>query len=476
MRAPVTSPEVDPGIPDDPSDAPAPGEEGKPRRALLKYALAGAVTLAGGSALTVFITRKQKRDDAAEGALLAQRAYAALRDGEIARAVDLAHKARTLDPDGRDPAHAWLHAVGMDLMEGSGDAQLAVGFVNEARKLGARQTELAFATLAAAVAMKNDNFARRLLDQHEEQRVRGDAFYDFAAGAALDLDCDALAEERFRSSAAQWVDAALPRLRRARALAFAGRYAEARADLGAMAKLDSARVLAEVTDRLESPRPEPAYVDLSKIVDFPRSIRALAQALMLSSDNPQLAIDAALGDIDSPLVAAACATIALRAGDLASAERAAEVAREMRSEMPQAAALLVRLKLLRGDLAAAKVLVLSFGEADLTALVAGIVAYEARKLEQLESVATLSTDLHAWSLTVHALGLLGKGPRPSIDALKKAMEAKEPWADMLLLDLALETDDAAVVDSVVKGWTDDSPPRAERRGRIRERAQGGKTP
>ncbi len=402
----------------------------------------------------------------AEALSLAGQAYGALRTGATRLACKLATDARQRDPGAREPALAWLHATGLDLLEGDGGASRAIGFIDEARRLGAKGVDIAFATLVAAVVIKNDRLARRQLDQHDAQGFSTDAFYEYAAGAALDLDCDAAAEDRFRRSAHAWADAPLPRLRRARSLAFAGRLMDARDSLeGLDAVHPPTLLMRQVLDVLATPSAKHPHIDPFAITDLPRSLRPLAQALTVSGDNAQAGIDAALSDIDSPLVALACFDIAKGAGDLASAERAAEVASEQRGELLIAFERLVQVRLSRGALARAGEAAQQSGDSELITLVAAISAYEEGKLDALKR-ALDDAGAAAWSLGLAAKGLLGEGQPPPLAGLESAAVAGEPWADMLVVDSAIANDKPELALKIVLGWTEDSPARKRRRDRL----------
>ena len=447
-------------------EPPYPQRRRLPRRGVV---LGVGAVLAAGAGLTLLVRSQSRKIDASDARRLAQETYAALRAGELPRAVDLAMKARALDEEAPEPKSAWLHAVGLSLMESDGDGAKAAGFVYEARKLGLRGVELAFATLASAVAMRNDHYARRLVKQHEEQGLANDAFSAFATGAALDLDCDPEgAVESFVMSGARWQDATLPPLRRARSLIFAGKLDDARRALDELGSPSPARAaLSSVVERLANPT-TPVWVDPATVVDLPRSIRPLAQALLLGGE-ANFGIDAALGDVDSPLVALCCAKLALAADDLSSAERAADVARQLRSELAPATAMLVEVALLRGDLEKAEEVAFASGEGQVVSLVEAISAYEDRRADDLGRVGEQAREaaLDGWPLLEAALGLLGRRELPSQDELKKATDARVPWADVLSVDLALAAGDAARANKLMEKWVDPSPARTRRRDRAK---------
>ena len=438
--------------------------------------MAGLAVVGGGSA--VLLTRRSRERDAAEGARLAQEAYASLRQGDTRAAVKLAAEARKLAPQSREAAQAWLHATGLDLLEGDGGdgaAHRAVGFVDETRLLGAKGLDLGFAVLVSAVAVKNDKLARRVLEQHEADAFETDAFYELVAGAALDLDCDPVAEERFRRSSSRWVDAVLPKLRRARSLAFAARYVEAEEEIEGVPG-PAAKVMGEVITALQTPSARHPFVDPFAITDLPRSLRPLAQALTVSADNAQSGLDAAMSDIDCPLVALACADIAAGALDFASAERAARAALDMRSELGAASDRIVRMRLRRGDLAQASEAAKSSGDPSTVALVAAIDAYEQGRADLLKQVVDEAGPGRGWTLAWAAQRLLDKKTKTTLEELTASLAAGEPWADMIAVDIAIDAGRVEDAKKITQTWADSSPPRDIRKKRLSELEKEKKTP
>jgi tetratricopeptide (TPR) repeat protein len=442
------------------------------RRAFLKSVGIG-LALAAASAVGIasLVERRLAVRDRRRAGGLAQDAYAALRAGDLARALALATEARDLDPDDADARSAWLHATGMSLLEAEPDASKAIGYVAEVRKMNLRNPDLAFCQMAAAVAIKNDRFARRLIDQHKEQNVGGDAFYEFAAGAAYDLDCDpAGASNAFATSASRWQDAPLARVRHARSLLFEERFEEASNVVATIAPGEARVVLEDTLARLTGDAAAPARIDASAIDALPRSIRPLARALVGSAE-PATIVAAVTNDTDTPLVAALWSRIALHAGDLDVAERTSEAALASRPELGVAATLLVRARLLRGSLERAAEVAESTGDAELLSLVQAIRAYEQRDAEALVRVRddARAAGLEGWSLVPAALGLLGQGPPPAEAALTKGVESRAPWADVLLVDAAIASSDLARAEKLLERWPPTSEALRRRRNAIAER-------
>lgn len=453
--------------------------EEEERRKTLKLIVGGGVALLGLAGVTAMVRSCQTKRVAGQAASLVQRTYAALTAGNLADAVGFAARARALDDRSGEAIRAWIRATGLDLIEGPPDARRAVGFVSEVRALGIRQTDFAFTNIAAAVAMRNDRYAKRLLQQHAVHEIPADEFYDYAAGAALDLDAEPTsAAVRFGACSDVWEGAWLPRLRRARSLMLDDRLEDARRELDALeGRSAAADALGEILLRVTSSKAGPPAFDVSSVEALPRCLRPLAFATsLLSGADAAAGMSVALAEADSPLLAPLCARLAITSGDLRSAENAAISARQMRPESPLAGSLLMETRLLRGDLRGAAEAAEASGESELLLLVAAITAYEERRAEVLSKVAEDVADAGAkpWALMKEAQSALGSGSRPSKRELAKALAAHEPWADVLSVDAALEAGDWAAAEKITATWSDVSEARDKRLKRLAARQSATK--
>ncbi|MFO0546766.1 MAG: hypothetical protein U0271_00195 [Polyangiaceae bacterium] len=479
------------------SEPPSSRSFARPRRRLGRRGLLlGGLGLAAGAAATAAIVHKTRADararDAVRGGQLAQQANDALRSGQIRRAVKLANDALAAAPEDASASLAWLHATGLDFVDGDGTPSDAVGYVWRARALGARRETHAFASLCAAIAMKNDRFARQLLEQHTSQRIEHDAFYDLVAGAAEDLDCDRRAERSYAASMSLWVDSVLPRLRRARALLFVHQFDEAERELAPLGEAHPfARVLLGVSSVLRGvaaapapgapsfapPVPERPYVDPFTITDLPRCIRVLGQALTLSEENDQAGIGAALSDVDTAQVALLASEVAVALNDLSSADQAALRARELRSDLGGATMMLVRVRLLMGDVALAREAADGSGEPEALAMVNAIEAYESGKLDALKEAVSEAREreLSGFALADAAAAIAAGDPWDTTQ-LERAARAREPWALELLFDLRLANGDLQGARTVTQAWRDERPARERRKLALADREKAAKKP
>jgi len=435
----------------------------KSRRALVFGGVAAALLAVGGGVAVA--VRRDRESDRARGDDLAESAYAALRTGDLARGRALAADARKVDPKGRGAAEAWLHANGLYLIDGDGTVGDAIAYMDEVRTLGARGTLVAFAVLSSAVAMKNDKLATSLLSEQRSRGVEMDAYYAFAVGAALDLACDADAADAYAQSSALWVDAPLPRVRRARAFLLTENHAAARSALGELpVDRPAARVLAAALTRLELERGAPAYVDPFAATDLPRSVRAIAQALTVGKETESAGLDVALDDVDTPLVALLCGRLALSAGDREGASHAVDTALRMRPELGAAARLGVTLALGRGDLARATKLAEDSTDVEAKHLVRAVQGYEDGKPDVVrdEVLAAFDEGASSWTLATAARGVLGDGAAPDAATLAAAVERGDPWAAELAFDAALARSDVDTATKTSRGWEASTPARKRR--------------
>lgn len=432
------------------------------RRSLL-VALAALSAVGAGALGWNAVQRSDEEKRRAEASSLAARSRETLKEGRVLEAVAEAAKALELSPEDADVQRAWVHAEGMALIEGSPDAVRATGFLYKTWRFELRGPTLAFATLAHAIAVGNDRYAEKLVEQHERQSVPEDALHLFATGAALDLMCAAKrAETVFARAAELWEGAKLPIVRRVRSLLLEDRPGDAAALLPSTSGV-ARDLLAHVVGRLEGKRLDPLWLDREAIADMPRSLRALAYVSTMSEEN-QVPIEVLLEDVDSALAADLCGRVALRAKDLASAQLAVDRACKLRPELAVAQTRLIAIMLLRGDLQAAKKRAELTQDRDELLRVDAISAYEKGDVAALRKLAGEQPESEAsfvWPTIVVAISLLEK--QPVVEShLQARVDAFEPWADLLLFDAALASRNEATMDKVAASWTELTPARQAR--------------
>jgi hypothetical protein len=418
----------------------------------------------------------------AEGVRLAKRSREHVAFGSLRDAAAAAQQALELAPDDPEVLAAWVHATGMKVLEGASDEAEATAFLYQTWRRGARGATLAFATLAHAVAVGNDRYAKNLLDQHERQSVPADGLLHFASGAALDLLCSREAESRFAESRAAWEGAVWPTLRRARTLILHGSPSEAEEDVRACPGMIG-DVLRIAGDRLAGKAVRLSGATLDQVADLPRSLRAIAYTLVADAGT-QVPSEIMLADVDSPLAAMLCGDLATRARDLPAAQSALEKACALRGELEPARKKLVGVHLLRGDLEGAKAAAARALGSDVRSLVDAVDAYERRDASALRVQLGEEASEHPWecaqaALDVSALASAQPGSKELAQKDREALEAKidrqlprlvdqmgaaVPWADVVLLDAARLRRDRALERRVLEAWADPSPARDRRRG------------
>ncbi len=455
------------------------------RRVWLKAALGVAVLSAlGGGATEIYLARK-RASDRASGAAEAAEAEEALLRGDLRVARKRAEEARALAPESHEVAMTFVRALAFDVLDGDGGKDAGVALLAEARRLGARGSDLAFASLAAAVGVKNDRLVDKILAEHAEASLPPSFAHTFAVGAGLDLTCgDGAAPRYAEAEELSKGKSLLASVRRARALLFEAKVDEARAVVAKLPKdRREAQVLAALADRVAllagsaPPGAKPAWVDPAWVTELPRSLRTLATAMALTDPNApagqSAGLDAALDDVDSPLAALLAGRIALLGGDRVSAEAAAAAALRMREELVSAKVFAARLALVDGDLARAKALAGEGPDKEMVLTVQAIEAYErgdVGRIREIDAESTASPDVEApgvhaperWFGLGAAEALLSGGPPPKPDVLDAAIAKGEPWAELLAVDAALASHDVERAKKIALGWAERPPTDAKK--------------
>ena len=421
---------------------------------------------AGGGVTSVVLWRRRGQDRS----LSIDRALAseeAIRLGDLRLARKLATEARELDPTGHPAALAFVRVCAFDVIDGDGGQAASVELLSDARKLGIRGADLAFVSLAAAVGVKNDRLAERILAEHAEKAIVVDERYAYAAGAAFDLMCSEEAERRYTvADDLSHGDLFLAKVRRARALLFAARMDEARKVIATLPKeRRETMVLRSLADHVAvlsdgaPPKAAPAWVDPSWVTELPRSLRALATAMALGDPNApsgqSAGLDAALDDVDTPLAALLAGRIALAAGDEVSAKAASACALRMRAELPEAKVFAARLALVDGDLAHARELAGEGPDKPIVLMIQAIEAYERGDKTRLAEIDQESVGApRRFEGLAAAKALLGEGEIPKPAAFDEAIAKNEPWADLLAVDAALASHDVERAKKLALAWSE----------------------
>lgn len=436
---------------------------GVSRRSLFAGAAGIALALGGGA---VFLHDRRRRDASARAEAEAGTSHAALLRGDLDAALASAIVARALDPSARAPALAFLHATAALAIDGPASPERAVSLLTDARLLGAKGEELAVASLSSLVGIANVPITERQLDALAPKPIGDGAMFHFARGAALDLVGSKESHRAYTLALEAEPTMLLASIRLVRAHLLARRLDRATEAWKALpehaAKPWLGRALAllgaEVT---VSPAPAPAAAAL---LALPRSVRGIALAigaLEASTDPPPFVRE----DFDAPLAVTLFGTLALSRGRDALAKDLFTVASRLKGDLDEVAVLGASVALRQGNLARALELAGEGPDKNTALLLKAIEAYETGDAKHLEALAPECRETGAWTLVTTALGILGKGPLPRASDLDAAFARKEPWADMLLFDLALREKRIDEARRVVQHWDGQRTEARQRRAR-----------
>lgn len=445
------------------------------RRTMLKALGIGAAVVAAGTAGTVVFLQVQKSNDKKRAGARAKDAEAELLRGNVRAAKKIAEEARGLDRMNFDAWLAFIHANGMDLIDGDGGAEASVALMADARNSGGKGATLEFVSLAGAIGIKNDVHAEKLLRQPHAEPVDGDGFYAYAAGAAYDLVCDDASIGWYTQALELRPGCVLSRIRLARAYVLVGAYDDARTVIDGLPSESFERlVLGTLVTRVESIEKSKgasvlrgAQVDRARLGDLPRSLRTLGTALALEDpDQPwgqSAGLDAALDDADTPMIAILAGKIALADGDRVSARAAASAALRMHEDLAEARVFGARMALVDGDWKRADELAGAGPDRSMIAILKTIQAYEAGDRAGFERVRADDPDaLVGWPLDESIKALLD-AKAPADDALDTLAKRGEPWADLLAIDAALLRGEKDKAKKLVQQWMGALTPAQQRR-------------
>lgn len=429
----------------------------------------GAALLAAGGGLGGW-AHSRKKGRARDALAHAQMSRDALGQGALDDALARGLRARELDPTAREPALAYLHASAALAIDGPSSPERGVSLVTDARLLGANGEELAIASIASLVAIANVPITERQLDALADRPYGATAMFHLVRGAALDLVGSHESHRNYARAIEIDPSLFLARVRLVRAHVIEGRLVDAARAWELLpdgpAKATLSRVLAARGRHLyeggEMPREPEA------IARLPRSLRGLATVASFLDDASR-ARRLVRDDFDAPLVAALAGELALERGRDPLAAEIAGVATQLKRALPEVASVGARAALREGNLARAIELAGEGPDDKIALMLRTIQAYEAGDSRRLEELAVECKEKDAWALAGAAAGLLGKTP-PDHAVLDAAFGRREPWADMLLFDLAVRDRRFDEARRVITHWDQQ---RTEARSRRARRLEAG---
>lgn len=484
------------GVFEPPSGAPAALQWDKPKivhRRRSSIALIVMTVVAAGAMVGTFmyVHKKRAEQHAAAEVILAhveEELHAAKPSSTAAMEQELSH---VFDLDSRSQRAAldWLReraAVG--LINGGKDVAFE-GATNRATEVGIKNEALSFAQLAGFLFQGDTAGGAALLPKFDAMSVN-DPWYQLLAGATLERAGDPRAIERYATALKGDPDLFLARIALTRTVALDGDPAKAmelakdirarypdRAEGLALLGLAWARDPA----RTEQAPPEVDQA-LAREAELPAGLLAIPHAVAAVRALDKRDLETAKAEVgkglavaDGPGIAAWLGSIAIATGDERLARQAALVAVQFSAVYAPARVLAARVALLgdRLDEALKATEELDASSPDV-AIVRGAVAYEQGDADGLaRALDALSPDARKLPvLAPLALGqqvLAGKEKQIGAERAAQLAEDDSPWADLVSMDIALDTGNIVAADKIAAAWgkpEDTSALRAVRLSRL----------
>jgi predicted Zn-dependent protease len=399
---------------------------------------------------------------------------------------------QVFDLDSRSPraAQDWLRERALvGLLNGGKDVAFEDA-TTRATEVGLKEENLSFAQLAGFLFQGDTAGGAALLSRFDGPAAN-DAWYQLLAGATLERAGDPRSIERYATALKLDPDLFIARVALTRTVAIDGdpqkavelakdirtRYPDRAEGLALMA-------LAWARDPTRTDQaPKEADDALTRETELPVGLLAIPHAVAAVRALDKHDLDLAKAEVerglqvaDSPGIASWLGSIAIATGDEPLARRAALVAVQFSAVYAPARVLAARVALLgdRLDEALKATEELDSASPDV-AIVRGAVAYEqadadglARALDALAPDARKLPVLAPLVTGQDALASREKTITP--DRLSQLADDDSPWADLVSMDIALDTGNLPAADKIATAWgkpTDSTPPlRALRLARL----------
>jgi predicted Zn-dependent protease len=485
------------GVFEPPTGVPAVLQWDKPnikQRRRTAIALVVMTAVAAGSMLGIFQYVHKKR---AAQHLAAETVLARIEDNlHAAKLSSIAPMeqdfSQVFELDSRSPraAQDWLRERALvGLLNGGKDIAFEDG-TTRAIEVGLKEENFSFAQLAGFLFQGDTAGGAALLPRFDGPSAN-DAWYQLLAGATLERAGDPRAIERYATALKLDPDLFIARIALTRTVAIDGdpqkavelakdiraRYPDRAEGLALMA-------LAWARDPTRTDQaPKEADDALTRETELPVGLLAIPHAVAAVRALDKHDLDLAKAEVerglqvaDSPGVASWLGSIAIATGDEPLARRAALVAVQFSAVYAPARVLAARVALLgdRLDEALKATEELDAASPDV-AIVRGAVAYEQGDADGLaRALDALAPD--ARKLPVLAPLVMGQDALASRettitpDRLSQLADDDSPWADLVSMDIALDTGNLPAADKIAAAWgkpTDATPPlRALRLARL----------
>jgi tetratricopeptide (TPR) repeat protein len=443
------------------------------RRGLVTLSI--AMTLFAGAVVGSFYYVKNRRDIAHQQA---EQILAGVEtDLHAAHASLLANDEQSLghafELDSRSPRAAidWLRERGMvGLLKGGADVAFENG-IDRAKEVGVPENKFAFAYIASFLFQGDTAGAAAAMTKYDPTS-QGDAFYQVMAGATLERAGDARAAARYEAAVKLEPNLVIAEIALARAVAVDGDPQKAmdlakafHAKYPDRAEGSALVALAWGRDPARSDVAPPEVADaIAHAADLPMSLLVVPPAMAALREidkhefkDAKASIEKALTVADGPGMASWMGSIALDTGDEWLARKAALEAVSFSAVYPPARVLAARVALLGGRLDEALKATEEF-DASLpdVAAVRAAVAYERVDLDALgRSLEAISPDnkklpfLQPLDLAPDTL--LGNVHLTG-DKLIDLSDEEAPWADLIAMDLALDSGNLETAEKIAESW------------------------
>jgi hypothetical protein len=358
--------------------------------------------------------------------------------------------------------------------------------VHRARSVGVPDHEVAFGRIAAFLAEGDLAGAAALLPKWDKL-AGNDAFFQLAAGAALERAGDARAIERYE--AARGLDQQLVAthilLTRLVLLELGAEKGEPllAALKQTMGDTPVTRVLSAlawaVDPRRSQELPDGAHIEQDQVAKLPAPLRPVPQLVealqAIDTGEPKRAaraIDKGIQLSQSPAMATRFGFLAIQAGDETLARKATLHALKFAAVYPQTRVLAARVALLGGRFEEAKKAIEELDPSGVdVAVVRAIIAYETLDTSELASIVDgLSDARESAMLSALAAGpgvLRGRG-YPAAEKLEEIARPQIAWGEIVAADTALDRGKLELADRIMAGWNDlDRPAYRLRYARLR---------
>lgn len=449
-------------------------EKGKRRIASFATLITLAVLLVGGGTGTFYYVKDLRAKQHVQAEQLLATIDANLAASEAVR-LDPTEKdlAKAFDLESRSPhaALSWLHERAMvGLLKGGGDVAFEDG-TQRAKEVGVTEKQIAFAYVASFL-FQGDTAGAAATVAKWDGKADDDPWYQMLAGATFERAGDARALERYAAAVKLAPNLVIAEILAARATAVDGdpRHAgelakEFRTKHPDRLEGHALTALAWARDPLRGDPPAEAK-EIAEKADalpvplkvVPHAVRALLAIDQHKNDDAKASLTKGLGVADTPGGAAWLGSIALATGDEALARKSALAAVSFSAVYPPARMLAARVALLgaRLDEALKASEELAPASPDV-AIVTAAVAYEKLDSERMSrALDALPDDAKKLPFLVPLVRgqqlLSSKTNDLSPEKALDMADDEAPWADLVSMDVALDTGDLELAKKIANQW------------------------